>query len=96
MTAPQIMVHSGHKSLKVVQRYIHLTNEDVRDKVLHSLSLDEETGKPSLPEKDRDKEPCLKLPRQQGETDSYIAKLEEKVKKLEKRLFEQEYNRIYV
>ena len=41
MSAPEIMAHSGHKSLKVVQRYIHLSELDVKDKVLHSLSMTE-------------------------------------------------------
>jgi len=41
MSLLEIQTHTGHKSLKALKKYSHMTHEDVKDKVIKSLTIDE-------------------------------------------------------
>lgn len=46
MTNTQARAHTGHKSIKAFERYSHLISDDVADKVVESLSLNNKPQQP--------------------------------------------------
>ncbi|UCF12242.1 MAG: tyrosine-type recombinase/integrase [Thermoplasmatales archaeon] len=93
MTEHQIIRQSGHANTKSLKTYIRPDKEMVKTKVRDALSLTKQL--PRTPKKEQESKTLDKTTNENDKTDQYIARLEERIQNLERRLRDKENGYMY-